>query len=70
MEKPLSLILETTKGMLFQAFNQVQEQTKLPAYLMEGIVIEILSDIRNQKNLELAAELNKLHEEDEKKEVE
>ena len=35
MEKqPLSIMLENAKGMTFQAFNQVQEKTQLPAYLM------------------------------------
>jgi hypothetical protein len=63
MEKqPLSVMLENAKGMTYQAFNQVQEKTQLPAYLMEGIIMEILADIRNQKNLELVSDFNRMQE--------
>ena len=61
MEKqPLSIMLENAKGMTFQAFNQIQEKTQLPAYLMEGIIMERLADIRNQKNLELVSDFNRM----------
>ena len=33
---PLSVMIENTKGMMFDAFGQIQEKTNLPAYLMEG----------------------------------
>lgn len=56
--KPLPLILETAKGQIITAMNECIAQTGLPAYLLEGIVLEILSDIRRQKNCELAAEIN------------
>lgn len=36
---PLSVMIENTKGMMFDAFGQIQEKTNLPAYLMEGIVL-------------------------------
>lgn len=63
MEKQaLSIMLENAKGMTFQAFNQVQEKTQLPAYLMEGIIMELLADIRNQKNLELVSDFNRMQE--------
>jgi hypothetical protein len=69
MEKqPLSVMLENAKGMTYQAFNQVQEKTKLPAYLMEGIIMEILADIRNQKNLELVSDFNRMQESQEQEE--
>ena len=61
MEKqPLSIMLENAKGMTFQAFNQIQEKTQLPAYLMEEIIMELLADIRNQKNLELVSDFNRM----------
>ena len=60
---PLSIMLESAKGKFVSAFNEVLADTKLPAYLVEGIVLEILADLRNRKNLELmmdcAAMLNK-----------
>lgn len=59
---PLSLMLENAKGMMVDAFNQVQENTKLPAYLMEGIVLDLLSQVRNQKNLELVSDMNRMNQ--------
>ncbi|MBE6683478.1 MAG: hypothetical protein E7595_04910 [Ruminococcaceae bacterium] len=50
---PLSIMLESAKGKFVSAFNEVLADTKLPAYLVEGIVLEILADLRNRKNLEL-----------------
>lgn len=58
---PLSLMLENAKGMMIDAFNQVQENTKLPAYLMEGIVLDLLSQVRNQKNLEMVSDMNRMN---------
>lgn len=71
---PLSVMLENTKGMMFDAFNQVQEKSNLPAYLMEGIIVDLLSQVRNQKNLELVQDYNRMNQEkvseEEKKEGE
>lgn len=62
-QQPLSIMLENAKGLTFQAINKVQEQTKLPAYLFEGILMEVLADIRNQKNMELVADFNRTRQE-------
>lgn len=67
---PLSLMIENTKGMLIESFNQVREKTNLPAYLMEGIILDLLSQVRNQKNLELISDMNRMNQETEKKEKE
>lgn len=53
---PLSVMLENANGKLTAAFSQIAQETHLPAYLLEGIVAGILSDIRKQKNIELAAD--------------
>lgn len=55
------------------AFNQIVEQSNLPAYLLEGIVADLLSEIRKQKNLELVSDMNRMKqtehsEQEEKKE--
>ena len=55
------------------AFNQIVEQSNLPAYLLEGIVADLLSEIRKQKNLELVSDMNMMKqtehsEQEEKKE--
>lgn len=54
-------------------FNQIVEQSNLPAYLLEGIVSDLLSEIRKQKNLELVSDMNRMKqtehsEQEEKKE--
>lgn len=58
---PLSLMLENAKGMMIDAFNQVQEKSNLPAYLMEGIILDLLSQVRNQKNLEMVSDMNRMN---------
>lgn len=59
---PLSVMLENAKGMMIDAFNQVQGKTNLPAYLMEGIVLDLLSEVRNRKNLELVQDYNRMNQ--------
>ena len=70
---PLSLMMENAKGAMTNAFNQIVEQSNLPAYLLEGIVADLLSEIRKQKNLELVSDMNRMKqtehsEQEEKKE--
>lgn len=63
---PLSIIIENVRADLFNEYNRVVSQSGLPAYLMEGIVVEILSEIRKQKNIDMIIEMNKATVEDEK----
>ena len=63
---PLSIMIESAKGILVESFNQVQEKTNLPAYLLEGVILDLLSQIRNQKNLELISDMNRMNQETEK----
>lgn len=71
---PLSIMLENTRHMMFDSFSRIQEQSQLPAYLLEGIVVDLLSQVRNQKNLELVQDYNRMNQEkaseEEKKEGE
>lgn len=55
---PLSVAMENTRGRLNQAFNQIIGESQLPAYLIEGMLAEMLSEIRNRKNLELISDIN------------
>lgn len=57
---PLSIMLENTRAKFIQTFNQVIDETKLPAYLYEGMFLEILSEIRNRKSLEIISDINTL----------
>lgn len=64
----LSIILETAKGKFVSAFNEVLTDTKLPAYLVEGIVLEILADVRNRKNFELTMDYTAIQNKEQKEE--
>lgn len=63
--KPLSLIIQEAKRMTVSAFNQVQEQTGLPAFLFDGILTDLLAQVREQKNLELTQDLERMRQEQE-----
>lgn len=67
---PLSVMMENTKGMMFEAFQQVQEKSNLPAYLMEGIIVDLLSQVRNQKNLELVSDIQRMNQSEQEKQEE
>lgn len=69
MNIPLSVLLENTKIRMTDSVNKVIQESNLPAYLIEGI----LSDVRKQKNIELASDyatMQKDKEQDDKKEGE
>ena len=69
MNIPLSVLLENTKIRMIDSVNKVIQESNLPAYLIEGILSDILAEVRKQKNLELAsdyASMNKEKHEDEK----
>lgn len=73
MNIPLSVLLENTKIRMTDSVNKVIQESNLPAYLIEGILSDILSDVRKQKNLELASDyatMNEEKEQDNKKEGE
>ena len=50
---PLSIALENARRKVISSFNEVITQTKLPAFLMEGIALEMLADLRDRKAIEL-----------------
>ena len=53
-DKPLILMIENTKKDMSNAFAQIVSKSGLPAFLIEGIILDILSDVRNRKNIELS----------------
>lgn len=54
---PLSVMLETAKSKCKSAINGVLADTKLPAYLFEGIIVDILAELRERKAYELMNDL-------------
>ena len=53
MKEPLSHLIENTRNRLTVEVNKILEESKLPAYLAEGIILEILSEIRRVKCAEI-----------------
>lgn len=66
-EKPLMIVIEEAKAQLFTAFNNIVKETKLPSFLLEGVVNDLLSDIRRQKNIDLMTMLDMKEEEEQRK---
>lgn len=57
---PLSVIMEQAKARLIMSFNQIIDESKLPAFLVEGMLSEFMSEVRNRKNIELISDINKM----------
>ncbi len=55
--KPLSVVMEETHSQLTVVVNKIIEDSKLPAYLIEGMIMELLSDVRKQKARELISDM-------------
>ena len=53
----LAVMMENARIKMTNAINQIISETSLPAYLIEGILLGIISEIRNQKNTEIIQEL-------------
>lgn len=56
MKPTLMLILERARAILHNALSRAINETALPAYLIEGILLDLLADVRAQKAAEIAAE--------------
>lgn len=56
MKPTLIIILERARSILKSALNHVIAETALPAYLIEGVLLDILADVRAQKAVEITAE--------------
>lgn len=68
MNIPLSVLLENTKIRMTDSVNKVIQESNLPAYLIEGILSDILAEVRKKKNLELASDYASMNEENQKSE--
>ena len=67
---PLSVSVQAARSYLKDAVAQIMDKTKLPPYLMDGIVCEVLADLRHRELCECApmpVDAQKDKEEDGKK---
>ena len=45
---------------MVQSFNEVIAESQLPAYLIEGMLMEVLAETRRRKNDELLADIARM----------
>lgn len=58
MGKPLPVVIEEAKTKLHSALDDIANETKLPPFLLEEVVVDLLSDIRQQKYANLISMIN------------
>lgn len=63
---PLSVTMENAKVKIVQTVNQVSNEMKLPAFLLEGAILDVLAEIRNQKTIELVSYINAMNTQSDK----
>ena len=57
---PLSVAIEQTRTKIIRDVNKAIAESGLPAYLLEGVFLELLADVRESKVREISAELLKV----------
>lgn len=70
MELPISLKIANAKGKMLSAVNLASVEYKLPAFILEGILSDILSDTRAQARIEALNDVNSILEEKNKNDQE
>lgn len=67
---PISLKIANAKGKILSTVNLASVEYNLPAFILEGIIADILSDTRSQARIETLNDVNSLLEEKSKNEQE
>ena len=70
MELPISLKIANAKGKILSVVNLASVEYNLPAFILEGILADILSDTRAQARIEALNDVNSILEEKNKIEQE
>lgn len=53
MDIPLSIKLENARGMILNTIQEIQNRYGLPASIMDGIISQVVSEIRAEEKIEL-----------------
>ena len=76
MELPISLKIANAKGKILSTVNLASVEYSLPAFILEGILADILSELRSQARIEalndvnsILEEKNKIDQEDEERQL-
>lgn len=56
MNQSVSTILAMTKMQLTSTLNKIISENNIPSHLYESVIMDMLLEIRNQKEIELVAE--------------
>lgn len=56
MNQSVSTILAVAKMQLTSTLNKIIGENNIPSHLYESVIMDMLLEIRNQKEIELAAE--------------
>ncbi|MBP3905587.1 MAG: hypothetical protein J6D12_00560 [Peptostreptococcaceae bacterium] len=62
-ELPLNIKLENVRGVINTALSQATMEYGLPAFLITGILADIMLDVKRQEKIELTNSYNKYLEE-------
>ena len=68
MDLPISLKIENAKGKILSKVNLVSVEYNLPAFILEGVLADILSDVRSQSKIEILNDVNVLLQNKDEKE--
>ena len=53
---PLDLVIQTARKTISNAVDSVTKETGLPAYLIDGIISEIISEVRRKEIYEFSVQ--------------
>lgn len=61
--RPLTMELETAKGIILTAVNRAKAECGIPNFIMEGIIADIHSQVTSQSKVEMINDFNAYLEE-------
>ena len=70
MELPVSLKIANAKGKILSTVNLASVEYNLPAFILEEILADILSEVRSQARIEALNDVNLILEDKNKNEQE
>ena len=70
MDLPISLKIANTKGKILSTVNLASVEYSLPAFILEGILADILSELRSQARIEVLNDMNLILDEKSKNDQE
>ena len=70
MDLPISLKIANTKGKILSTVNLASVEYSLPAFILEGILADILPEVRSQARIEVLNDMNLILDEKSKNDQE